>query len=223
MDYTYLLNAPVFRGMDIAEIMSVISSTPYRIRRYRSGTMIFQSGEPVVSFVMVISGSVKGEMTDYSGRVLKIEEVSESGSVGAAFLFSSKSVFPVNVIAVTDAELLTIEKNDFLRFLKCDDRILLNFLGMISNRSVFLSEKIKFLNFKTIKGKLAQYFLQISGSGDSVTTLTMTQSDLADYFGVARPSIARVVSELESEGMIETRGRSLRILDREKLAMLTRE
>jgi CRP-like cAMP-binding protein len=51
----------------------------------------------------------------------------------------------------------------------------------------------------------------------------MTQSDLADYFGVARPSIARVVSELESEGMIETRGRSLRILDREKLAMLTRE
>lgn len=223
MDYTYLLNAPVFRGMDIAEIMSVISSTPYRIRRYRSGTMIFQSGEPVVSFVMVISGSVKGEMTDYSGRVLKIEEVSESGSVGAAFLFSSKSVFPVNVIAVTDAELLTIEKNDFLRFLKCDDRILLNFLGMISNRSVFLSEKIKFLNFKTIKGKLAQYFLQISGSGDSVTTLTMTQSDLADYFGVARPSIARVVSELESEGMIETRGRSLRILDREKLVMLTRE
>jgi CRP-like cAMP-binding protein len=94
---------------------------------------------------------------------------------------------------------------------------------MISNRSVFLSEKIKFLNFKTIKGKLAQYFLQISGSGDSVTTLTMTQSDLADYFGVARPSIARVVSELESEGMIETRGRSLRILDREKLVMLTRE
>ena len=223
MDYTYLLNAPVFRGMDIAEIMSVISSTPYRIRRYRSGTMIFQSGEPVVSFVMVISGSVKGEMTDYSGRVLKIEEVSESGSVGAAFLFSSRSVFPVNVIAVTDAELLTIEKNDFLRFLKCDDRILLNFLGMISNRSVFLSEKIKFLNFKTIKGKLAQYFLQISGSGDSVTTLTMTQSDLADYVGVARPSIARVVSELESEGMIETRGRSLRILDREKLVMLTRE
>ena len=70
MDYSYLLKAPVFRGMDIAEIMSVISSTPYVIKRYRTVTMIFQSGEPVNSFVMVISGSVKGEMTDYSGGVL---------------------------------------------------------------------------------------------------------------------------------------------------------
>jgi len=223
MDYSYLLKAPVFRGMDIAEIMSVISSTPYVIKRYRTGTMIFQSGEPVNSFVMVISGSVKGEMTDYSGRVLKIEEVREPGSVGAAFLFSSRSVFPVNVVAVTDAELLTIKKSDFLKFLKSDDRILQNFLGMISNNSLFLTEKIKFLNFKTIKGKLAQYFLQISGPGVSATQLPMTQTDMADYFGVARPSLARVVSELESEGLVEIRGRYLRILEREKLALITRE
>jgi CRP-like cAMP-binding protein len=51
----------------------------------------------------------------------------------------------------------------------------------------------------------------------------MTQADLADYFGVARPSIARVVSEMENEGIIKTRGRSLQILDRERLAILTRE
>ena len=223
MDYAYLLNTPVFRGLDIAEIMSVISSTPYRIRRFNAGAMIFQSGEPVNSFVMVISGSVKGEMTDYSGRVLKIEEVREPGSVGAAFLFAGSSLFPVNVVAVTNAELLTIEKNDFLKFLKRDDSILVNFLGMISDRSAFLSEKIKFLNFKTIKGKLAQYFLQISGPDNSSVMLTMTQTDLADYFGVARPSIARVVSEMETEGIINIRGRYLRILDRERLSHHTRE
>lgn len=223
MDYTYLLNTPVFKGMDIAEIMSVISSTPYRIRRFKPGSMIFQTGEPVNSFIMVISGSVKGEMTDYSGRILKIEEIREPGSVGAAFLFSEKAVFPVNVIAVSETELFTIEKNDFLRFLKCDDRILLNFMGMISNRSAFLSEKIKFLNFKTIKGKLAQYFLQITGSDSPRATLAMTQAEMADYFGVARPSIARVISEMEGEGIIVTRGRSLIILDRERLASLTRE
>ena len=132
-------------------------------------------------------------------------------------------MFPVNVVAVTDAELLTIKKNDFLKFLKSDDRILQNFLGMISNNSLFLTEKIKFLNFKTIKGKLAQYFLQISGPGVSATQLPMTQTDMADYFGVARPSLARVVSELESEGLVEIRGRYLRILEREKLALITRE
>ncbi|MBN2665787.1 MAG: winged helix-turn-helix domain-containing protein, partial [Bacteroidales bacterium] len=52
---------------------------------------------------------------------------------------------------------------------------------------------------------------------------TMTQANLAEYFGVARPSIARVVSEMENDGIIKTRGRSLRILNRERLALLTRE
>ena len=71
--------------------------------------------------------------------------------------------YPVNVIAVADSELLFIDKSDFLKILMKNDNLLINFLNMISNRSQFLSEKIKFLNFKTIKGKLANLILQKSG------------------------------------------------------------
>ena len=88
---------------------------------------------------------------------------------------------------------------------------------MISNRSQFLSEKIKFLNFKTIKGKLAQFILQAEG-GKSEIILEMTQNDLADYFGVARPSVSRVIGELEQEGIIITKGKTLRILDKKGLS-----
>jgi CRP-like cAMP-binding protein len=94
---------------------------------------------------------------------------------------------------------------------------------MISNRSQFLSEKIKFLNFKTIKGKLANLILQKVGKDGSSSNLGMTQNDLADFFGVTRPSIARAISELEKDKLIEAKGRNIRIIDKEGLGDLITE
>lgn len=223
MELNLLVNAPVFRGMEPDEISSAISSVPYRIRKYSAGTLIAQSGEAVKSFIIVLDGLVKGEMTDYAGRVIKIEDIPAPGALASAFIFGSKNTFPVNVVAITDTRLLIIEKSDFLRFLKCNDKILGNFLDMISSRSQFLSEKIKFLNFKTIRGKLAQFILEAANQGKDEINLNLTQSELAEYFGVARPSIARVMSDLEQEGIIITKGRNLKITDRRRLTELTLE
>ncbi|NLJ42024.1 MAG: Crp/Fnr family transcriptional regulator [Bacteroidales bacterium] len=223
MELNILVNAPVFRGMEPDEISSAISSVPYRIRKYSAGTLIAQSGEAVKSFIIVLDGLVKGEMTDYAGRVIKIEDIPAPGALASAFIFGSKNTFPVNVVAITDTRLLIIEKSDFLRFLKCNDKILGNFLDMISSRSQFLSEKIKFLNFKTIRGKLAQFILEAANQGKDEINLNLTQSELAEYFGVARPSIARVMSDLEQEGIIITKGRNLKITDRRRLTELTLE
>jgi CRP-like cAMP-binding protein len=124
-------------------------------------------------------------------------------------------------MALSDGELLVIEKPEFLRVLEADERLLVNFLNMISNRSQFLSEKIKFLNFKTIKGKLAYFILQKADAGGEIINTGMTQSDLADFFGVTRPSIARALGEMEEAGYISAKGRIVRILDRTALTTLT--
>ncbi len=49
----------------------------------------------------------------------------------------------------------------------------------------------------------------------------MTQNDLADFFGVARPSVGRALGEMEEEGIIEARGKNIRIIDKKRLAELT--
>jgi CRP-like cAMP-binding protein len=223
MDYSILSNAPLFSGFQPEEIEKILHEIPCRIRKFREGTLIAQSGDTVTYLMIVVSGKVKGEMIDFAGKVIKIEDIPAPGALASAFMFGHNNRFPVNVIAVTDALLLSIEKKDFLVLLKKNERILLNFLDMISNRSQFLSEKIKFLNFKTIRGKLAQFILQKSGGARSSLVLEMTQYEIADYFGVARPSVARVIGEMEEEGLIEARGKNIRILDKKRLAALTAE
>ncbi|HOW40653.1 MAG TPA: Crp/Fnr family transcriptional regulator [Bacteroidales bacterium] len=220
MDYDKLQQAQVFKGLTIDEIEIILGTVPYKVRKFRAGSLLAQQGDQVNSFIIVMSGLVKGEMVDFAGRVIKIEDIPASGALASAFIFGNRNRFPVNVIAQSDGELLVIEKNAFLSLLMRNDRILTNFLDLISNRSQFLSEKIKFLNFKTIKGKLAHYILQSAGSSGNSVTFGMTQSELADYFGVARPSIARALGDMEEEGIIEASGKHIKIVNRKKLSDL---
>jgi CRP-like cAMP-binding protein len=216
MDYSVLSDAPLFKGLTPASIESLLSEIPNRIKKFKSGTMISQSGDPVNSINVIISGVVKGEMVDYAGRVIKIEDIPAPGAVASAFVFGNRNRFPVNVV-----EILSIEKPEFLKLLKENDLILVNFLNMISNRSQFLSEKIKFLNFKTIRSKLAHYIIQRAYDDKTTITMDMTQNDLADFFGVARPSVSRALGELEEEGFIEVSGKNIRIINRQGLSALT--
>jgi len=221
MNYTLLSNAPLFKGLSPDEIERILDNVPHNIKKFQSGSMICQSGEHVNSLMVVISGVVKGEMADYTGRVIKIEDIPAPDALAPAFIFGNRNRFPVNIIAVSSAELLLISKTDFLKLLMINDTILVNFLDMISNRSQFLSEKIKFLNFKTIKGKLAHFILQKAGTNQMSVTLGITQNDLADFFGVARPSVARALHDLAEGGFIEAKSKNIKIIDKEGLADLT--
>jgi len=221
MDYFRLIRSPLFRGMTPDIVKSILEVTPNRIRKYQPGSVVALAGEPVSSFLMVAEGSVKGEMVDFAGRVIKIEDIPAPGAIASAFIFGNRNQYPVNVITISATELLVIEKSDFLRLLMKNDKLLVNFLDMISNRSQFLSDKIKFLNFKTIKGKLAQLIMQKAGNESNTLTLDMTQNELAEFFGVARPSIARALGELEDEGYLQAKGRNIIISDRERLKGLT--
>jgi CRP-like cAMP-binding protein len=214
MDFFPLLQAPLFRGLTSSEIEKLMTSVPKKIRKFKAGSQVALAGEPVTSLMIVLSG----EMVDYSGRVIKIEDIPSPGSLAPAFIFGSSNRFPVNVIAVAETELMVIDKRDFLSLLAKNEKILVNFLNMISDRSQFLSEKIKFLNFKTIKGKLAQLILQKASKDKDSLILDMTQNSLADFFGVARPSVARALGEMEEEGILDVKAGRIKILDRKRLA-----
>ena len=113
MDYSLLVNSPLFKSLNAIEIETILSGVPHRIKKFHLGLLISQSGDPVNSLQIVISGTVKGEMVDYAGRTIKIEDIPAPGALASAFMFGNRNRFPVNVIAITEGELLLIEKPDF--------------------------------------------------------------------------------------------------------------
>lgn len=216
-----LSDCSLFRGMSRQEISAALSDSSWRIRSFPKDTLIAQAGEEVLNLQIVLEGSVKGEMVDYAGKVIKIEDIGPSRPLAPAFLFGLQNRYPVNITAGGDVKVLSIPRERFLVMLQNSKSILVNFVDIVSSRGQFLSNKIKFLSFTTIKGKLAQYLLDLSGkSGSEKFSLPSSQSRLSELFGVARPSIGRAMSELNHDGIIRTEGREVTILDHSKLSML---
>jgi CRP-like cAMP-binding protein len=208
-----LMKSRVFSNLNESVIVKLLMHTHYQLKKYVANEIIAYKSDECKAFLLVTSGSVRAEMTNIDGKVLKIEDIHAGNAIALGFLFGKNNRLPVNVVANSDTEILRIQKNDFLLLLQNNRIILENLLNLISERSQFLAGKLQFLNMKTIRGKYAFYLLQHLQEGKKSVVLPTTQEQLAELFGITRPSLSRVINELISEELIAIKGKSITILN----------
>jgi CRP-like cAMP-binding protein len=164
---------------------------------------------------------VKGEMVDFTGKTIKIEDIESPRPLAPAFLFATDNNYPVDIVANNKVSILGIPRKDFLKLMSINEMVLLNYLRIISSRAQFLSGKLRFLSFQSIKGKIAHYLLELSSrTGKEDIQLRKSQVELAELFGVARPSLARALREMNNDGLLKSKGKQITLLNRQKLSDL---
>ena len=70
-----LCQSPVFRGISPEGLAELFQQIHYQVKSYQKGELIVNSGEICDRLLIVQGGSVKAEMTDYSGKTIKIEDM----------------------------------------------------------------------------------------------------------------------------------------------------
>jgi CRP-like cAMP-binding protein len=223
MLYQQLSQSPVFRGISPDEMENLLIDSQYQIKKFSKGDMLAFREDKCENLMIVLKGSVKGEMLDPSGKSIKIEDIMAPYPIASAFLFGQRNQFPVNVTANDEVEVFYLTKNSVIELFQKNKVFLTNYLNSISNRSQFLANKLMFLNFKTIKGKLANYLLKLSAPDKTEITLPKSQAEMAQFFGVTRPSFARSLKEMEQEGLIKTNRREIKILNKQQLIRLLQQ
>lgn len=223
MLFQQLSQSPVFRGISPDEMENLLIDSQYQIKKFTKGDMLAFREDKCENLMIVLKGSVKGEMLDPSGKSIKIEDIMAPYPIASAFLFGQRNQFPVNVTANDEVEVFYLSKNSVIDMFQKNKVFLTNYLNSISNRSQFLANKLMFLNFKTIKGKLANYLLKLSAPDKTEITLPKSQAEMAQFFGVTRPSFARSLKEMEQEGLIETNRREIKILNKQQLIRLLQQ
>jgi len=218
--FAELSKTNIFTGIRPDELEELFRNKAFRIKKYAQDEYVAYSRDTCHDLLIVVSGSVRGEMTDFSGKKLKIEDIPAPRPLAAAFIFGHENRFPVDIIANEPAIVMIIPRDVLIYLLQESTLVLRNYLNVISSRTQFLSNKIRFLSFKTIREKMAYYILAHGGNEQSTISLTQSQSELAEFFGVTRPSLARTLAEMEEEGIIQAERREITILDPEKLNKL---
>ncbi|MCA1756112.1 MAG: Crp/Fnr family transcriptional regulator [Bacteroidales bacterium] len=214
-----LAQCEIFRGINPSELETLLSVINYQVKRFSRDDLIALAGDRINSLQIVAEGSVKGEMIDFTGKTIKIEDIEAPRPLAPAFLFGENNSYPVNIVANNNVTIVTIPKKEFVRMLILSEKLLHNYLDIISSRAQFLSARLKFLSFQSIKGKIAHYLLSKSSQNRSGNLeLDKSQSELAELFGVTRPSLARAVRELDRDGIIRAKGRKVTILNPARLS-----
>jgi len=190
------------------------------IKIYAKNELIVRQGDVCDSLYMLTQGSVKTEMITENGNILGIEIIKAPRPLAPAFLFSDNNHFPVDVTALEEVEIMKIPKEEILRLMMTNPDFMKQFLTHNSNRTQFLTNRLQLLSIKTIKGKIAHFMLESMTDEGKTFTINRNQTELAEFFGVARPSLARSLSELIQDGIISVDKKQFTILDSKSLRSL---
>ncbi len=217
INYEILTACILFHGLTAEEIEEALSHCIYQRKVFVADQPLAHIGTDCDRLMIIIQGEVRGEMTDRTGKTIKIEDIKAPSPVASAFIFGQQNRFPVNIIANTQSEAIILYRDQLLTLFQSNKQILSNFLTLISNRAQFLSQKIKFLSFGTIREKLAHYILNKLGDKLHSFVMDKTQQELADLFGVQRPSLARTLGELQDENIISIKQKTVTLINKEAL------
>ena len=189
-----IYSLPLFSGGDKELIDNILQENPARHRLYAKGDIIALQGYVCKQLYLLCSGSAYARMVSEEGKEFTLDTLSAPEVLASAFLFSTEGIFPVTIIAASDCSIRLISREAMLRILKADQRVMQNYLRVISDHSMFLSNRLVEFALQTLSSRIVSYI----ESNGPITNLQET----AFILGVARPSLSRAVSQLVAQGTL---------------------
>ena len=198
MDYSVLEKSTLFSGVPAAELRGALEDTT-RIGIILEGRVEAQKYFPNGSQVNV-SVRVPGEM------------------IGPAAVFSKSQRYPCDITSLEPVTVMMFRKDDLLRLMQKNVRILENFTAEIASATYMLQQRIELFSYNGIAQKAAFWLLmQARQTGKSKIHIPGSVSKWAMLMNVSRPSLHRELKRLENAGIISYTPPIIDILNQDAL------
>ena len=213
-----LRSCPLFAGMSEIEIDLTLGNISYQLVSLPSHEVYALAGMPCKYVDIVVSGKLICRMAALSGKQVEVSRLHSGNMVAPAFIFSKDKSLPVSVETDGKVQLFRMRPEELKRLIDLDETLRMNYIRILSNIDVFLTQKMKVLSLFTVREKVAYLLMERAGEqGSNEVHFERSRQEIADSFGIQKFSLLRVLSDFEKEGAIEIHGRTIKILDRRKM------
>ncbi len=180
-------------------------------KKHSKKELLFSAGEEARGFFYVLSGEIRVFRMDEKGREIEVVRLQPGDFFGEAAVFAAGR-FPAFAETTKDSEVLYFERDAFFRKLEKSPGLSRFFLGLLARKCLILNERIEALGLRTVRQRLAQYLLShCSGDKGCVVDLKIKKADLARLLGTASETLSRNLRDMKQDGLIDVRGRSIRV------------
>jgi len=216
---SFLANIPLFKELTAADLDRIATHTrPVRALR---GEILFHRGEQADGFYVVVYGRVKLSFVSARGNEKVVDLRGPGQTFGEAVMFMEHPAV-VTAHVLNDSLLLFIPRTAVFEEIERDTRFARRMLAGLSRRLHYLMGELESASMRFGSQRLVSYLLNDCKSAlgnDNVLEITLPTSkgEVASRLNLTRQHFSRILHELSVEGLIEVRGRSVRIRDINRL------
>src|SRR5207248_4392143 len=161
-----------------------------KTRKVSRGSTIFSKGDPGSGLMGVLAGSVKVSVASADGKDIVLNVFREGDIFGEIALLDGRPR-TADATAMSDSELIVIERRDFVPFLSGQPDVMLKFIEILCSRLRRTSEQVQDITFLNLPTRLAKTLLQLTGGVQGSATpskATITQREISQMIGMSRES-----------------------------------
>jgi CRP/FNR family cyclic AMP-dependent transcriptional regulator len=189
-----------------------------RVERHRAGQEIFAKGSPGQSMFAVLRGTVKISAPSPAGKEIVLNLIGPGEIFGEIALLDGLERSG-DAAAMTDCELLTLNRRDVIPILEKRPDICMTLLKILCERLRRTSEQVEDVLFRHLEGRLAKALLQLAdnvgrrhAAGISVD-LPLSQQELGNIVGGSRESVNKQLQVWQKAGLLTLAKGSITIRD----------
>jgi CRP/FNR family cyclic AMP-dependent transcriptional regulator len=211
----FLATIPLFSGLHRDELAKFAELT--RERAYPKGSVILFQDDPGDSLFVLRQGRVKVVLIGEDGREVILGVLEPGAHFGELALIDDQPR-SAHVIAMDDAQLLILRREDFRRRVEANPTIAWALLTELSRRLRRADQKIGGLVLLDVPGRIARLLLDLADeAGAPMIEKPLTHQTIAQMIGASRETVSRAMKEFQDAGLIRVERRRIAVGDRQAL------
>jgi CRP-like cAMP-binding protein len=191
----------------------------------RKGEKLFSEGDPVQGVYFIRKGLLKVELNGKHGRPL-IMQITGKGSI---FGHRANQLHPqhsCSVTAVTDTQFCFLPSQWFHGIVEKSFVLKKNLLNQLLNELESAERKSVLLAHRTVREKIAEALLMLSGVYEYPTThrsfsIHFCRQEIADLTGTTKEQVSKTLNDFAKEKLIKCRTKRFFYLDLNSLRSIS--
>ena len=217
--YDRLLQFPLFQGMSRDDLEIVAGHTRFGFQKVTAGRQIVHAGDPCTHLYFLINGTLKIETFSDDSRYSVIEQMSSPYILQQESIFGYYQRYTHNFYALTDANFLTLDKEEVVRLSEDFLVFRLNLMNHLATQSQKLIQMQWRRSPLSLRERIVRFFFQHTLYPAGPKTFHILMERLAEEVNDSRLNVSRALNRMQESGILELHRGRIEIPQLERLLM----
>lgn len=186
------------------------------ISTFQKGEKLYKEGQYPRELFFIHRGKLKAAKLNDEGKEFILAFHGKGDYIGYHALIEDLA-HNETVEALTDVEVYTLAKKDFLNLINSDKDTLEDFMILLAKDLHATEERLLHLAYHSVRRRIAQSLVTIC-TKYNCDYVDLKREDIAAYAGTAKETVIRALGDFKSEHLIAVDKGDIKILDMDGLA-----